>query len=132
MATKQELEKEIKIALREVGPITPWYDKRFKTWVFSNSLYPVECSGDTAEDVIEKYPLYLKEFIKHRLNNNLSEFMEKKTKGRGGYRVGAGRPKGTTKEPTTRTSLPKDVAEWLKNKTHLRIVRNLMAKEKVA
>ena len=97
MASSKEIEKELEIALREVGKIVPWFDKRFKTWVFSHSLYPVECSGDSSEDVIKKYPLYLKEFIKYRLQNNLCDLMEKKTKGRGGYRPGAGQPERDNK-----------------------------------
>jgi hypothetical protein len=35
----------------------------------------------------------MREFIKHRLQNRLSALMENKTKGHGGKRIGAGRPK---------------------------------------
>ena len=41
----------------------------------------------------------------------LSPLMEKKTKGHGGQREGAGRPKGSVKENTVRMSLPKEVAD---------------------
>ena len=84
------------IALKEIGEIKPVFDKKCKEWVFSHELYPVEYGGETPEEVIKNYPLYLKEFIKQRLDHNLAPFVEKKTKGRGGYRPGAGRPKGTT------------------------------------
>jgi hypothetical protein len=67
-------------------------------WIFSHELYPVECAGDTKEEVMQNYPLYLKEFIKHRLHGKLSPLMEGKTQGHGGRRVGAGRPQGSKKE----------------------------------
>ena len=86
MATKQEIEKELEIALQEVEKITPWYDKEFKMWIFSHPLYPVEYAGDTSDEVIENYPLYLKEFILHRLKGKLSVLMENETRGRGGRR----------------------------------------------
>lgn len=131
MASTKEIEKELKIALKEIGKIVPWYDKRFKAWIFSHSLYPVECSGDTKEEVIEKYPLYIREFILHRLDNRLCPLMENKTKGRGGYRPGSGRPKGTTKEVKSRIYLPTEIAEWLKEKSHLIQVTKLMTREKL-
>ncbi len=132
MASKQEIEKELKIALKEIGPITPWFDKAVNEWIFSSLLYPsVEYGGETKEEVIKNYALYLKDFIIERLKSNIEPQVEKTTKGRGGYKVGAGRPKGTTKEPTTRLSLPRDIAEWLKDKSHLTQVRNLMMKGKV-
>lgn len=90
MASKEE--KEIKshltIALEEIGDIKPWFSKEFNAWVFSHELYPVEYAGDTKEEVIKNYPLYMKEFIKHRLQNRLSPLMENKTKGHGGKRMG--------------------------------------------
>jgi len=84
MASNEEekIESQLKLALTEVGKITPWYSQEFKAWVFSHELYPVEYSGDTKEEVIQNYPLYLKEFILHRLNDKLSPLMENKTKGR--------------------------------------------------
>ena len=87
MASKKEIEKHLQIALEEVGKIKPWFDKKFKSWIFSHKNYPVEYAGDSVEEVIKNYPLYLKEFIKHRLNNKLSPIAEKKTKGHGGLRV---------------------------------------------
>ena len=114
MATKEEIEKELKKALKEIGKITPWFDDEVNEWGFSHDLYPVECGGDSPEEVIKKYPLYLKEFIKERLKGNLDPLVEKKAKGRGGYRPGSGRPKGTVKELKERVYLPVDIAEWFK------------------
>jgi hypothetical protein len=114
MASAKEIEKELKIALDEIGQITPWFDKEVNEWVFSHELYPVEYGGATLEEVIEKYPFYLKEFIKERLIGNLSPRIEIKTKGKGGYRPGSGRPKGSTKEQKERIYLPVDIAEWFK------------------
>ncbi len=113
MATKKEIKEHLKIALQEVGDIHPWFDNEFKTWIFSHPSYPVEYSGDSKEEVIKNYPLYLHDFIEERLNDNLSLLTEKKTTGRGGKRAGSGRPKGTIKEPTKRITLPLDVAEWI-------------------
>src|SRR5205807_7752257 len=95
-------------------------------------LYPsVEYSGETKEEVIKNYRYYLQDFIEERLKSNIEPHVERATKGRGGYREGAGRPKGTTKEPKSRTYLPTDIADWLKEKSHWAQVRNLMAKGKV-
>jgi len=113
MAAKKEVEEHLKLSLEEIGKIEPWFDHDYKTWVFSHVLYPVEYSGDTREEVIENYPLYLKDFIIERLKSNLSFITEKKTKGRGGKRMGSGRPAGTTKETKKRVSLPLDIADWI-------------------
>jgi hypothetical protein len=128
MATKKEIEKELEITLKEIGKITPVYDKRFKEWVFSHELYPVEYAGKTPEEVIKNYPLYLEEFIKHRLDNNLAPSVEKRTKGKGGYRPGAGRPKGTTGEVKKRVYLPEKIADWIRIPEHLLIVEKLSRK----
>jgi len=113
MATKKKINEHLKIALEEIGQIEPWFDNDYKTWTFNHSLYPVEYSGDTKEEVIKNYPLYLQDFIEERLKDNLSAITEKKTKGHGGRRIGSGRPLGTTKEPTKRISLPADIADWI-------------------
>jgi hypothetical protein len=113
MATKKEIKEHLKTALEEIGQIEPWFDSDYNTWVFSHTLYPVEYSGDTKEEVIENYPLYLKDFIEERLKDNLSPITERKTKGRGGKRIGSGRPLGSTKEPKKRVSLPSDIADWI-------------------
>lgn len=115
MATKKEINENLKIALSEIGEIKPWFDKEVDCWVFSHKNYPVEYGGDSAEEVIENYPKYLMEFIKHRLEGTLSPVNEKETKGRGGYREGSGRPKGAKSAPPTKQiRVPSDIAEWLK------------------
>lgn len=124
MASKKEIELNLKIALEEIGEIKPWFSKEFKTWIFFHHLYPVEYSGDSKEEVVQNYPLYLKEFIKHRLQDRLSSLMENKTKGHGGKRLGAGRPKGS-KEEKERVYLPKDIAFWIKQPDTITHIRQL-------
>jgi hypothetical protein len=127
MASKEEkeIEHHLKLALKEVGEIKPWFNKEFNAWIFSHKLYPVEYAGDSKEEVIQNYPLYIKEFIKHRLQDRLSPLMEKKTKGRGGKREGAGRPIGS-KEEKVRIYLPKDIANLLKEPGVLTYLRGLI------
>lgn len=115
MATSKEVNKHLKLALEEIGEIKPWYDREVKEWVFSHPLYPVEYAGSSKKEVVENYPKYLREFIKHRLSDRLEKKVQAKTKGRGGARSGAGRPKGTTKgEKTKIIRLKASVAEWVK------------------
>ena len=133
MATRKEIKEHLQIALDEIGKITPWYDRRFKCWVFNHPNYPVEYGGESAKEVIKNYPKYLREFIKQRLNNNLNPLTEKKTKGHGGKREGAGRPKGSLKEEKDRISLPKDLAFWFKhNPEAIELTRKTMRKHHVA
>lgn len=129
MATKKEIEKHLAIALKEIGEIKPWLDKSFNAWIFSHKNYPdVEYAGESPEEVIENYSLYLRDFIEERLNDNLAPHIEKATKGHGGKRDGAGRPKGTKKGLTRRVSLPADVAAWLEYPNSIPQIRRLIAK----
>lgn len=131
MASKKEIEQHLEIALEEIGEIKPIFSRKFNVWIFKHSAYPdVEYAGESKADVIKNYPLYLRDFIKHRLNANIDPSVEKKTKGRGGIRKGAGRPKGTKKEPTERVSLPKDIAQWIKHPESITIVRALITKKR--
>jgi hypothetical protein len=97
-------------------------------WTFYHDLYPVECGGSTLEEVVKNYPLYLREFLSQRLNRNLDPLVEKKTKGHGGRRPGAGRPRGTTTGPKERIYLPLPMAEWLKKSENQSRVDKLMQK----
>lgn len=125
---EKEIDEHMKTALKEIGKIKPWFDEKYNAWVFSHHKYPVEYAGDSKEDVISNYPLYLREFIKYRLKGKLSLVEEKKTKGHGGLRVGAGRRKGTKKEKKRRIYVPKDVADWIqKNPQSIPSVRQLIA-----
>ena len=129
MASAKEIKRHLKIALEEIGEIKPQFDKKFNGWKFHHKKYPdVEYFGDSPEDVMKNYPRYLREFIKHRLNENIWESVEKRTKGRGGKRVGAGRPKGTKKSPTRRISLPLDIADWIEQPKAIPQVRQWIAK----
>lgn len=115
MATTKEIKEHLEIALNEVGKIEPWFDTEVNEWIFSHPAYPVEYGGSSKAEVIKNYPKYLSEFIKQRLNDNLNSLTEKKTKGHGGLRIGAGRPKGSTREAKVRISLPEDLVFWFKN-----------------
>lgn len=131
MASKKEIEQHLKIALKEVGEIKPRFYKKFNAWIFKHKAYPdVEYAGDTPEEVIKNYPRYLREFIKERLKQNISEAVEKKTKGRGGKREGAGRPKGSTRGRKKRVSLPKDIADFVSRPESFPAVRQLIAKSR--
>lgn len=114
MATAKEIKEHLIVALAEIGAIKPWFDKDVNEWIFEHKNYPVEYGGDSPEEVIKNYPKYLREFIKQRLNENLNPLIASKTIGHGGKRLGAGRPKGSTKEEKERISLPKDVVRWFK------------------
>jgi hypothetical protein len=125
MATKKEIEQHLKLALKEIGEIVPWYDEEVSAWVFEHPLYPVGYANATPEAVIANYPLHLKEFISERLNNNLNPLVEKETKGHGGARIGAGRPIGTTKTPTKQIRVPTDIADWLKIPQNIETIRRI-------
>lgn len=130
MATKKEIDDHLKMALKEIGKIKPWFDEEVGEWVFSHALYPVEYGAKSEEEVIENYPKYLREFILHRLENRLEENLERKTKGRGGARPGAGRPKGSKKIiPTKVIRLEAPIAEWVKK--HQSEIHYLMSGEKI-
>ena len=129
MASRKEIEKHLKIALGEVGKIKPWFDKDFNAWIFSHKNYPdVEYAGESPEEVMKNYPLYLYEFIKYRLDQRIDPLVEKATRGHGGKRKGAGRPKGTQKPPTRRVSLPTDVADWIERSSAIPQIRQFIAK----
>ena len=36
MATKKEIEEHLKIALKEIGEIKPWFDKDMNAWIFEH------------------------------------------------------------------------------------------------
>jgi hypothetical protein len=130
MATKKEINEHLALALKEIGEIKPKFAKDVDAWVFSHPKYPVRYAGDSPEEVIQNYPLYLRDFIEERLNDNLAPFIEKMTKGKGGKRAGAGRPKGTKKEKKTRVYLPEDIASWIRRPESIPVVRKLIAKGK--
>ncbi len=116
MATNEEIENHLNKALKEIGEIKPWFDEEVSEWVFSHPLYPVEYGGESKQETKENYPLYLRDFIEERLNNNLDPFIENQTKGHGGKRAGAGRPKGSIK-PSVTIRLDPDIAGWVRKHT---------------
>ena len=129
-AQKKEINQHLAIALEEIGEIVPKYSKKFKCWYFEHRLYPVNYAGESIEEVVENYPKYLRVFIEERLKENLNPIVEEQTKGRGGYRVGSGRPKGEEKK--SRIYLPNDIAHWLnQSPENQNEVRRLMYKNRV-
>ena len=100
MASEQEIESYLKSALDEIGEIRPWFNKPLNTWVYYHPYYPVEYSGDTEYDVVHQYPLYLKEFIKHQLDNESNE--------------------------TEQVELPKDIAAWIKKPSVIDNLRQMI------
>ena len=129
MATKKERDQHLKKVLKEISEITPFFDKDVGEWIFSHPLYPVEYGGESKEEVIENYPKYLREFIKHRLDDRLDSLVEKETKGRGGKRPGAGRSRGTKKSFTKVVRLNRSVANWISK--HESEVLDFIAGEKI-
>lgn len=129
MAAKKIVDEHLKKALKEIGDIKPFFDREVGEWIFSHPLYPIEYGGESKEEVIENYPKYLREFIKHRLDNHLDPILEKKTKGRGGRRPGAGRPKGIKKCPTRVIRLALPIANWIS--THESEINAIISGEKV-
>lgn len=126
MATKSLIKNEVKIALDEIGQIKPWFEKDFNAWIYANPLYPIECEGQSANEVIEKYPKYLEVFIEHRMKGKLDQLKEKNTLGKGGARPGAGRPKGSVKEPTKQIRVPLDIAAWLNAPGMIENIRKML------
>lgn len=131
-AFSKEVLAELHIALAEVGKITPHYDEDYQSWVFSHPAYPsVEAIGDSAQECAARYKGWLAEFIQHRMQGRIHPTDEKTTSGRGGWRPGAGRPKGTTKTQTRTIRVPVEIAAWLKaDPVHMDQVRRLMDQPK--
>lgn len=122
------LEQEYKKALKEIGPIEPWWSDEDGMFVFEHDLYPFVMHADPdKQKTIDGYCRALKGFIEERLAGNVAETVERITSGRGGYRPGAGRKPGSTKEPTKMVRLPIGIADWLKDDpAHIEQVRRLM------
>jgi hypothetical protein len=97
-------------------------------YTFSHKAYPIGASGDTEQECTQRYIAWLGNFIHERLNNNLSLQTEAQTSGRGGKRAGAGRPKGSKKEPTKVIRLPDYVVEWLNEDKNLVHLKNIAKK----
>ncbi len=108
------LDEKLVAALEKIGAIVPWHDEDVSSYVFEHAEYPlVRYAGETPEEVIQNYPLYLRDYLEEEAAGNVSP-LAVKVFGRGGTREGAGRPVGTTKAPTKMVRLPVDLAVWLK------------------
>jgi hypothetical protein len=108
------LDKAQAAALKTIGGITPWYEDDVTAWVFEHEAYPaVRAAGDSAEEVIQSYPLYLRDYLEEELKGNVSPLAASTfSGGRGGKRLGAGRPR--TGEKTGTVRLPVYIVDWLK------------------
>jgi hypothetical protein len=128
MPRHTNIEKELEIALKEIGAIKPWWSEEDQMYVFEHDAYPTLMHADQDPDeVVKGYKRALHRFIGYRMRGRVAESVERITSGRGGYRPGAGRPKGSTKGRTKRISLPDDVATWLKeDPAHIEKVRAMM------
>lgn len=60
------------------------------------------------------------------MKGKIDAINEKKTKGKGGARLGAGRPKGSTKKPTKQIRVPLDIAEWLSHPGTVEHIRQMI------
>ena len=129
MPRNMNIEKELGIALKEVGEIKPWWSDEDQMYVFEHEAYPMVMHADPDPDeVVKGYKRALQRFIRYRMQGRVAESVERITSGRGGYRPGADRPKGSAKGKTRRISLPDDVATWLKeDPARIEKVRALMA-----
>lgn len=111
------IDQETEKALSDVGDIIPRQSPDDPAvWLFSHPLYDVEAEGDSPEDCIATYKRWMRIFIQERLIDNLAPNVEAASPGRagrGGARVGAGRPVGTKKAPTRLVRVPEAVADWL-------------------
>ena len=128
VATHKEIGSHLEIALKEIGAIEPWFDDEVGEWIFKHPLYPVEYGGDSKEDVVKNYPEYIREFLKHRLDDRLDPLVEQETKGHGGRRRGAGRPRGAKKPATKVVRLPADVAGWIERPSSIPHIREMIAR----
>lgn len=115
---------ELEKVLVEIGEIQPVWDNECGEFVASHPEYAsIDAPGDTVEEAIQTFHRLLCQFLQERINNNLAPHVERMTSGRGGKRPGSGRPKSS---PTTTIRLPSEIANWLKDNSHLDQVRNLM------
>lgn len=111
----EALKKHLDMALQDIGDITPWWSEDDGMFVFEHAAYPRVMYADPDKAlVVNGYRRALSHFIEARLSGKLSVEADKVTSGRGGYRVGAGRPK---KQPTTQVRVPDDILDvvnWLR------------------
>jgi hypothetical protein len=122
-----ELEKELKTALQEVGDIAPYWSEEDGMYVFEHPAYPMVMHADPdPEETRKGYLRALSGFVEERLQGTVAEDVERITSGRGGSRPGAGRPVGTKKAAKVRMMVPVDIAAWLQEPQHVDQVRRLM------
>lgn len=123
-----KVQQQIQIALDEIGAITPEWSEEDGLYVFEHPAYPMVMHADTdPQKTRTGYLRALKGFIEDRMAGQVAEVTERITSGRGGARPGAGRKVGSgKKEPTTTVRVPYDIADWIKDKSHQKLIRTVM------
>lgn len=109
-------DKDFNLALSEVGAVTPWWSDEDQLFVFEHDAYPMVMHGDTTvEATIQGYHRALRHFVQARLAGQIADSVNAVTRGRGGVRAGAGRPKGSSKKPAkVSVRLIPELAQYLK------------------
>jgi hypothetical protein len=119
-----EINKQLQIALSEIGEIQPWWSDEDQMFIFEHPAYPRVSHADADQGKAKAgYLRALEGFIEDRLAGNLAEEAERVTSGRGGARPGAGRPR---KPKTLQRRLDADMAEWLDEPANREKVWKLM------
>jgi hypothetical protein len=110
-SSNDEIETHLQQALKEMKRINVVFDEECQEYAASHPYYPsILAPGNTPEEAQETFIRHLRIFIEQRLKSNLAPNVERMTSGRGGVRLGAGRPK----KDTTRVSIGSDLASWLR------------------
>jgi hypothetical protein len=123
-----ELKQHVDIALEEIGLIQPWWSDADQMFMFEHPAYPWVMHADPNPEATKAgYIRALTGWIQDRLANNVADFAETTTTGRGGLRQGAGRPK--LKVPTRTIRLPEPIVNWLKYPENRQKVERLMQDE---
>jgi hypothetical protein len=129
MPRNLRIEKELEIALREIGEIRPWWSKEDEMYVFEHPAYPFVMHADPdREEAKAGYMRALTGFIEDRIKGRVAPDVDRVTSGRAGARPGARRAKRSIKRKTQRINLPDDVATCLtEDPSRIEKVRALMA-----
>jgi hypothetical protein len=102
----------------------------YKNVTLSTGKKTIEVDVLTAHYVIKMFELYASGLYSLK---KIEDEIAKKTKGHGGLRLGAGRPKGSVKETKGRISLPNDLISWFKNDPEaIELARKTMRRHRIA
>jgi hypothetical protein len=102
---------KVKEALAQIGDIKPWRDDNLGCWVFEHPDFPESYGGETEQEVIERYPLYLANMFAADERGKLAPDVKKKIRW-GGKREGAGRKVQDVESVQIR--LPADIVAYIR------------------